>query len=785
MRGASLSQPAFFCRRAASRTATGDSMLASNVFRQTMLAAAVAATLPVFNSVVHAQSAPAGADKKPEPQRVEVQTLKPVVVTEKAEAPQGKDSVRVTTSTSAKGNQAVRDIPQSITTVTEKLINERNLDTVKDVLHNTAGVTFLAAEGGEEDIRLRGFSLATTGDIYLDGMRDAAFYDRDTFNYDRLDLLRGSASMLFGRGSTGGVANQVSKAPHNVEERSITATVGSYNYNRLVADINQPLAPDVALRVTAMKTHATNNGAGSRIDKEGAAASLYYGIGHRHEFRASYYWLNNNNGINYGLPWIRPTTTATGDQNTIITGLKPAAYYGLASDYNAGQARIATVGHLFRFGNNGELKTQLRVGDYERDLRASAIRFSGGGALPANTLGGFSGDTVFTRGTNLKIQDLSTVQVQSDFLNSFTAFGKRHQVLAGVDYAEDDRTVYAARGATQGGVTLSKPTIRAGAPADGATVDEALRVLRVSNDFNAKSWGAYVQDNIDIVPTFKLVLGLRRDSLEGNYNQYAIPNNAAGPVTTTRYTQSVSEWSKRVGVLYQPSDLLSFHASYGTSFNTSGDTYSYNALSANTPPESSENFEIGARIESASKQLSTRIAIFRSVKNNERNTDPDTAATRLLLSGKRHAQGMELDMAGRINKDWEVYLSYVWIPTAKVDVAASTATTVGNRVGDRPGLTPKHSGTVWTTYQLNAKARFGGGINMRSSQAPADVTAPPWEAPRYVTGDLFAEYKYSSAMTFKANVSNVGNKLYADSLYRGHYVPGAGRLVQGTVTYAF
>ena len=82
------------------------------------------------------------------------------------EAPAGKDAVRAVETTIGKGKQQLRDIPQSITVVTEKLIDDRNLDTLKDVLHNTAGVTFQAAEGGEEDIRLRGFSLAATGDIF-------------------------------------------------------------------------------------------------------------------------------------------------------------------------------------------------------------------------------------------------------------------------------------------------------------------------------------------------------------------------------------------------------------------------------------------------------------------------------------------------------------------------------------------------------------------------------------------------------------------------------------------
>jgi catecholate siderophore receptor len=745
-------------------------------FRLSLVAAAVISSL-----AAQAQTPAANAPANPP---AEGTLLKPVVVREAAEAPLGKDSVRATTTTSAKGNQPLRDIPQSVTVVTEKLMNERNLDTVKEVLGNTAGVTFLAAEGGEEDIRLRGFSLAATGDIFLDGMRDAAFYDRDTFNLDRLDLLRGSASMLFGRGSTGGVANQVSKVPHQVADRSIALSLGNHRYSRVVADVNQPLMQNTALRFTAMHTEADNDGAGSSIRKQGAALALHHGIGTRHELQAQLYHLNNDNGINYGLPWIRPTTASTSAENTIIGSLKPEAYYGLASDKNAGRASIATLGYIYRSPGDLEVKTQLRFGDYERDLRASAIRFSGGN-ISANTLAGFGPQTVFTRGSNLKVQDLQTVQLQSDLSTTFKALGKRHQLLAGVEVARDERTVYAALSAAQGGVTLTKPTTLAGTPDDGAAVNEGERRFRVGNDFTAKAWGVYAQDNIDITSAIKLITGLRYDSLDGRYNQYAIPANAPSPTTTTSYRQKVGEWSHRLGALYQPSDTLSFHASYGSSFNTSGDTYSYNALSANTPPESSINYEIGARAELASKGLSLRLALFRSEKKNERNTDPDTAATRLLLSGKRHAQGLELDLAGKINRDWEVYLSYVWIPKAQVDVAASTATTVGNRVGDRPGLTPKHSGTVWSTYQVTPKVRIGGGINFRDRQSPADVTAPPWEAPAYVTGDLFAEYRMNTLFTFKVNLNNVSDKLYGDSLYRGHYVPGPGRTLQGTVVVAF
>lgn len=741
------------------------------------------ALLPL-GALMLAASAGAWSQATPEANR----TLTPVIVREKAEAPEGKDAVRATTTTIGKGNQQLRDIPQSITVVTEKLMDDRNLDTVKDALRQTAGITFQAAEGGEEDIRLRGFSLAGTGDIFLDGMRDPAFYDRDTFNNDRIELLRGSASMLFGRGSTGGAVNQVSKVPRLMNGHEVTTTLGSHDYRRVTGDFNLHTGENAALRINAMATKADNNGSGSSIDKNGLAGSYRWGIGTADEFMASAYALNNNNGINYGMPWIKPRASDTTAANTIIGSLDPAAHFGMASDRNHGDAGIASFSHIHRFGGGGELKTQVRKGAFERDQRAGTVRFAAAALQPAGAavdLTNFGPGTVFTRGTQLKIQDVDTLHAQSDFSTRFEALGVRHELQTGIDIAREEKTVYAARSAAQGGVNLTKPNTLAGTPNDGAWIDEDARVLRVGNSFVAKAWGAYVQDLVQVAPHWKLLGGLRYDHMDGSYQQLNLPAAAAGPETAVRYQQKIAEWSKRVGVLYQPNALHSFHFSYGTSFNSSGDAYSYNALSANTPPEQSQNIEFGAKLDSADRNFTTRFAIFHSTKKNERNTDPDTAATRLLLSGKRHSAGVEVDITGRLTPKWEVYGSYMWMPIAKVDVAASTATTVGNRVGDRPGLSPRHSGTVWTTYQLTPQWRLGGGLNFRSAQSPADVTAPAWEAPAFVTADLMAEYTINPQFTVKANLSNVTDKLYGESLYRGHYIPGAGRMLQVALTARF
>jgi catecholate siderophore receptor len=706
--------------------------------------------------------------------------LAPVTVREKADAPQGKDSVRATNTGIGKGNQELRDIPQSITVVTEKLIDDRNLDTMKDVLKNTAGVTFLAAEGGEEDIRLRGFSLNQTGDIYLDGMRDPAFYDRDTFANDRIEVIRGSAGMLFGRGSTGGAVNQVSKVPRLVTEHEVTTTIGNFNYKRIVGDFNINTGENAGLRINAMATNADNNGAGSSIDKKGLALAYRWGIGTANEFSASLYWLDNNNGMNYGLPWIQPAG-GNSSQSTILPGLNPEAYYGMASDYNAGGAKTITLSHLHRFSADTELRTQVRKGQFERDQRAGTVRFAGGGVQPAVNLSNFGPNTIFNRGTQLKVQDFDTTHVQSDLSSKFNALGMRHEVLTGVDFANEEKTVY-----TQVGANPAKPTTRAGTPFDGASINEGARSFRVGNDFEAKAYGIYAQDLVQIAPSWKVLGGLRYDNMKGRYATYT----AAG--VATPLDQKISEWSKRFGVLYQPNPLHTYHFSYGTSFNTSGDTYSYNATSVNTAPEESQNIEFGARLDSADRRFTTRLAIFRTTKTNERNTDPDTAGTRALLSGKRHASGVEIDVTGRLTNQWEIFGSYMWLPDAKVDAAAPcppvggcTQSSAGNRPGDRPGLTPRHSGTVWNTYQLTPQWRIGAGINFRGRQAPADGGTPSFEAPSFVTADLMAEYAINQQFTLKGNITNVTDKYYADSLYRGHYIPGAGRLVQVSLAAKF
>ena len=736
-----------------------------------------------FVSLALAQPAVAQTSSSVETKKEEKNLATVRVTADKPVETEAKDTYQAVTSTIGKGKQALRDIPQSVTVVTEKLIDDRSLDTLKDTLHLTSGVTFLAAEGGEEDIRMRGFSMQQTGDIFVDGMRDAAIYERDTFNYDRVEVLRGSASMLFGRGSTGGVVNQVSKQAFLLDQNEIDLSIGTGKYLRTEADLNFVTGATSALRLTGMKNQADNNGVGAEIDKEGLAGNYRWGIGERNEFSASLYYLKNRNGINFGLPWL---AEANGGSGRGLIGKDPSSYYGVDSDYANSDVTLGTFVHTHRFGADRELKTSFRAGKYMRDQRASTVRFCQrtvnattgvvtnpecpSAAVNAATI---SDSTILTRGVNIKRMDYDTQSLQSDYSDKFSLFGIKNELLAGLDFNHEARTTYGALANT----ALNKPTTTVGDTDGTAGVNEDLRAMRRSAEFDAYSAGLYFQDLVQVARDWKLLGGLRYDYMDGEHLSY---NTTTGFITSDRGRHD-KMLSRRFGVMYQPTAESSYHFSYGTSFNTQADTYSYDALGSNTDPEKSRNIELGSKLDWFGGDLSTRFAIFHSTKYNERNTDTESVSpTNFVLSGERYTKGFETDLAGRISPAWEVFFSYTWNPVAKVKRGALTGSEL---VGSRPGLIPKHQASLWSTYKLGADWRLGAGANGRTKMYPNQVNT--FQVDGYVTYDAMVEYKATQALTLKLNGSNLTNKLYADNVYRGHYVPGKGRSFELNANYKF
>ena len=170
--------------------------------------------------------------------------------------------------------------------------------------------------------------------------------------------------------------------------------------------------------------------------------------------------------------------------------------------------------------------------------------------------------------------------------------------------------------------------------------------------------GLHEQDTIDLTSHWKLVGGLQLDRFSGDYER-----TGSAPPNNTSLSRPDSLLSKRLGLMYQPRDTVSYYVSYGTSFNTSSDLYQFDPQFAHTAPESSRNLEIGAEWELYNGHLSFRTVLARTDEYNERNTDIDTAASSFLLSGKRHTDALEFEIAGRITPQWDVFAGLGFLRT--------------------------------------------------------------------------------------------------------------------------
>ncbi|MEO7160286.1 MAG: TonB-dependent siderophore receptor [Polaromonas sp.] len=652
-----------------------------------------------------------------------------------------------------------KDIAQSLTVVNDKLIHDQGKDSFKSALENVVGITFEAGEGGRvgDNIRLRGFSAA--GDIYLDGMRDIAQYNRDVFNTERVEVLRGAASMLFGRGSTGGIVNQVSRQARPITEHEVNATVGSGHYQRYQGDFNVKLDDDAALRINAMATDGDGRGdnAGASTHRRGLALDYRLGIGTANEFEISYYHLHYNDKPDWGLQWFNAQPAPS-----------PAHryWYGLDSDFQNDRADALTLSHTHRWTDGSSLKTTLRDGYYARAMWATQSKFAAG-----TTALNVSPVSVVERFTNAKSGQEHHTFVQTDYLTTAHWFGRKNSLLIGAEYAVEN-----ASRSTYPLLARPKPSTTLGNPGSAGIAGNLTE--RLATDFRATTLGLYAQDTLDLAPHWKLVGGLRLDNFRGDYDRVGntAPNN-------TPLSRSDSLLSKRLGLMYQPNAEVSYYAAYGTSFNTSGDLYQFDPQSANTAPESSRNLEIGAKWELFGGDLSLRTALARTDKYNERNTDIDTASNSYLLSGRRHTDALEFEVAGRITPQWDVFAG-IGLLRAVIDKAGSNP--AGQlEVGENPGLSPSRQANLFTTYRLGDKWRIGGGLTAVSQNKPANSVTTLNRAPGYVKADALVEYRVSQDTALKLNIDNLFDKVYYNTLYRGFAAPGDERSVRLTLTSRF
>lgn len=690
-------------------------------------------------------------------------------VTVKSTTIQSSDGYQATKTRVGKILQDPHDIPQAVTTITNSLIRDQQLGSLREALSNVAGLTFNAAEGGRagDNMMLRGFY--TFGDIYLDGIRDTAQYNRELFNLEQVDVLRGSAAMLFGRGQAGGVINQVSKMAKLHDENKVSASVGSYNYHQATGDFNKVLNEDTAIRVNIMDRAEENyrknptNGDRPRLDRQGIAISFGTGIGTNNEFFLNHVTTKTNDDPDFGVSFFnnRPV-------NRTVSGNKidDSVYYGGRQTFDKSNTSITTAIFTHKFSEDTQLRTQLRDADYERAYWASKPS-SSAPQTPTYSVGG-----PVTRAMHYQTQTL-----QSDFSTKLEFAGFKHQLLAGVEYLKEKnyrnslRDLIGISGGSSG-------------TADGTFFLPSVESTNTPNKFDADNYAVYAQDTIEIAPKWDVLIGLRRDIMKANYTSSSSPIDL-----------NYGENSYRSALSYHQTPETHYYVSWSDSFSPTADLYQ--TTRSRMPAERSNTIEAGAKWLFFDGDLAFRSAIYRTTKDWERNTDLESTAG--ILSKKRRTNGLEFELAGRINHRWQVFSGLAFMDSNILEVASGNYDMSGNPVlpaqaydGKRSRNTPKATFNIWSTYSLTDKWKFGLGLESKAERLgydPSGVRSRDWnpnKLPGYVRMDAMLAYE-EQKWAVKLNVKNLLDKVYYDAIYdNGSFsVPGNGRTVILTTEVKF
>jgi catecholate siderophore receptor len=709
------------------------------------------------------------------------QELEEVQVTAKPQ--KSEDGYQATKTRVGKTLQDPHDIPQAITTVTKDLMHDQQVGSLREALRNVSGLTFNAAEGGRagDNFMLRGFY--SFGDIYLDGVRDTAQYNRETFNLEQVDVLRGSAAMLFGRGQAGGVINQVSKMAELNDDNTITGSLGNYDYHQFTGDFNKQLTDTAAIRVNVMDRHdesyRTNPSDGDHpeTDRKGIAISFGAGIGTDNEFFLNHIYTQTRDVPDFGVRFDadhRPLNEST-------NGRSDKTFWGNSDNFDDSDTRMTTAIFTHKFSEDTQLRTQIRDADYKRGYWAKTP----GNDLPTedNKIGG----------NVTRKMHYETLNLQSDFSTKLDLAGMEHEVLTGVEYLKEENyrnSLQPINPTTGLAYTQTGAALTTAIAADGVTYNRHIASsTAIPATFDADNYAVYVQDTVEFVKNWKVLFGVRRDELRSEYS------------STTSPKLSYGENSYRTGLSWQPNPEAHYYAAWSDSFSPTADLYQLTV--APQPPERSKTFEIGTKWLFMDGDLAFRTALYTSTKDWERNTDLES--TSAILTKKRRTNGLELEATGKLTEDWEVFAGVSFMDAEILEVAENVNATTGvitvadaRFKGQRPRNTPAATFNFWTTYNLTSAWKVGGGVEAKGERTAYQPGATnggavfagggfhPNYAPGYARVDAMVAYEQQK-WAMRLNIKNLLDKEYYDAVYDngGLVTPGNGRQAIVTTEYKF
>ncbi|HYX45329.1 MAG TPA: TonB-dependent siderophore receptor [Sphingomicrobium sp.] len=679
------------------------------------------------SAVTAAHADEVGAEKSPDD---------PIVIT----GQQLKYGVR-STSTATKTETDVKDVPQALTVVTSRQIEDQQLRSIGGLVKYVPGASYGGGEGNRDQIVLRGNP--STADFFVDGVRDDVQYLRDFYNIDRVEVLKGPNAMIFGRGGGGGIVNRVLKRPTPTPYHDFTASADNWGDFRIAVDVDQPLGRILGVRLNAMYEGGSSFRHHTGLNRYGINPTAAVVIG-RTRIDLSYEHFHDRRTADRGVP-------ADGEEP--IRGFTRTFFGDPTKSFAKADVDLATLAIEHDFGSGVKLRNRTLFGDYRKFYQ----NVYGSGLNAANGLVSLSGYNNLNNRTNLFSQ--------TDLVWDNHLAGIDQTLLLGVEVGKErSRNEHLTAILSQTTTPISDPTVEVDAIFAPAPADSDNRV-------KATVGAAYVQDQLRLSQRFEMIAGMRFDSLK-------IGVDDLRPLGGGRFDRRDNLWSPRLGLIAKPGKYISLYASYSRSYlPQSGDQFSsLTDITDGLKPERFDNYELGSKWEILDGLLATA-AVYQLDRSNSRASNP-LDPSRILLTGRQRSRGAELGLERRVTSRWLISGGYSFQDARIVE------TTSAAPAGRKVPLVPRHSFSLWNRYDVTKVFGVGLGVIERS-ESYASISNMV-KLPQYTRFDAALFYKLPNGLEAQLNAENLfGAHYFPTASNDNNIAPGAPRAIEATIGYSF
>jgi len=585
-----------------------------------------------------------------------------------------------------RNGEPVKDTPQTIDTIDVSKYKLYGMNDLSVMLSGTPGVTTQYDMRGD-GIMIRGFS-ADGSDIYRDGIRESGQVRRSTANIERIEILKGPASLLYGRSSGGGVVNMVSKYANFVSPSIVGAYAGSYDNVGATLDINEAVTSDVAVRLTS---------------EYGDSDSFRSNIGSRIFMLSPSITIGNGGDFSWTAQYTHDTLERVPDRgpafNALPQGTSIRTGFAQDGDYVDDRLNVVRSEARWQFTPGWTLRWALshRAAEQNFDHFFGGTWCSPAGRTLANATCAWNG---YVRQTSYAWQETMNKTLSNVVeLNGALDTGSiNHKLLMAVDSAWENREprLFSNGNSNCTGTSLCGYVD----PFDASDRynDRATRPRPAASQHNhhkAEAHSVFAQDVVTLIPQIKFVIGLRYDWYRFQSTNLLLAEGAAN----RQRSYSDSTISPSAGIVWKPIEAHSLYASYNKSFAPYGgrgllSVAVGSAAVFDDEPQYQEQYEVGIKSDWLGTRLNTQLSLFNLERNNIRyRPNPDLDPFTWAVQGRQRSIGAEFSLIGRIDRSWFVRGGVSYIEsTVRRDV------TVPTNVGQYLPNTAKETGNLFVRY---------------------------------------------------------------------------------------